>query len=296
MPMELFEAFPIIEPEIEIENELSEISEIEEIKITGPGREVTPEITGDRICVRHNSPYQVLTIPLTEKTLLFCSDCNSEQSLAEDEATRQREARTRQATLNAALDNAMLAPRFKQKTLENYIAKTPKQQAAVGAAKWFAEQAQKRQSAGLLLLGNTGTGKNHLAAGILNAFVQHTGGTALFTEAAKFIRAVKESWRKGSSLTESEVLSLYREPDLLIIDEVGVQFGSDTEKMYLTELINDRYSWLKSTVLIGNLSMSELTTLIGQRALDRLRENGRIVIFDWESWRISPKSETAGGN
>ena len=74
-------------------------------------------------------------------------------------------------------------------------------------------------------------------------------------------------------------------PDLLILDEVGVQFGSETEKMILFEIINGRYEQLKPTIVISNLA-DALTDYLGERVVDRLREGGgRMLIFDWPSYR-----------
>ena len=49
-------------------------------------------------------------------------------------------------------------------------------------------------------------------------------------------------------------------PDLLILDEVGVQFGSETEKMILFEIINGRYEQLKPTIVISNLARTRSPT------------------------------------
>lgn len=76
------------------------------------------------------------------------------------------------------------------------------------------------------------------------------------------------------------------EPDLLILDEVGVQHGSDTEKLILFEIINGRYEAARPTIVISNLDAAGLEQFLGERAFDRLREGGgRLVVFDWESHR-----------
>ena len=74
--------------------------------------------------------------------------------------------------------------------------------------------------------------------------------------------------------------------DLLVIDEVGVQFGTDTEKMILFEILNERYENLKPTILISNLSIESLKKFTGDRVIDRMKENkGKVLIFNWNSAR-----------
>jgi DNA replication protein DnaC len=75
-------------------------------------------------------------------------------------------------------------------------------------------------------------------------------------------------------------------PDLLILDEVGVQFGSDTEKLLLFDVLNERYEQRKPTLLLSNLALDGVKAFLGERIYDRLREDGaEAVVFDWDSWR-----------
>lgn len=68
------------------------------------------------------------------------------------------------------------------------------------------------------------------------------------------VRSVKETYAKGSGRTEAQALRDLVDPDLLILDEVGVQFGSDTEKLILFEIINGRYEASRPTIVISNLA------------------------------------------
>lgn len=73
--------------------------------------------------------------------------------------------------------------------------------------------------------------------------------------------------------------------DLLIVDEIGRQFGTDTERMILFEIINERYEQRKPIIAITNLDGPNLSEFVGAAALDRLKENGEAVCFDWRSMR-----------
>lgn len=108
----------------------------------------------------------------------------------------------------------------------------------------------------------------------------------MFTSVIRAVRSVKETFGKGVERTEAQVLRDLVEPDLLILDEVGVQFGSDAEKLILFEIINGRYESRRPTIIISNLAIGELEKYLGARAVDRLREGGgKVVVFDWESYR-----------
>ena len=71
-----------------------------------------------------------------------------------------------------------------------------------------------------------------------------------------------------------------------MLDEIGIQFGSDTERMYLFEVVNRRYENALPTVLISNLDRDKFRDEVGERVIDRLREDGgRMIAFSGESFR-----------
>ena len=75
-------------------------------------------------------------------------------------------------------------------------------------------------------------------------------------------------------------------PDLLILDEVGVQYGSESERIELFKVVNGRYDELKPMIMLSNLAITRLLEYLGERIYDRLLDaGGRVVTFDWKSWR-----------
>ena len=89
-----------------------------------------------------------------------------------------------------------------------------------------------------------------------------------------------------SGVTEDQVLRYFVTPDLLVIDEVGVQFGTATEQLYLTEVINDRYEAMKPMILLSNLTLKQVEDTLGVRSMERFKENGgRVLVLNWASYR-----------
>jgi DNA replication protein DnaC len=67
-----------------------------------------------------------------------------------------------------------------------------------------------------------------------------------------------------------------------------VQFGSDTEKLLLFDILNERYERRRPTILMSNLPRDEVSSYLGERVFDRLREDGgEFISFTWESYRKS---------
>ena len=139
---------------------------------------------------------------------------------------------------------------------------------------------------GLVFCGKPGTGKNHLACAIANSVIENHQSDVYLTTVMRIIRKVKSTWGKDSDLTEEDAIKFYCSKSLLIIDELGVQFGTESEKIILFEIINERYEQMRPTILISNLTEEELGKYIGDRIIDRMKEGqGAVIKFDWESYR-----------
>ncbi len=136
------------------------------------------------------------------------------------------------------------------------------------------------------MCGKPGTGKNHLALSIAKHVINEHQSSALLTTVLRIARDFKSTWNKNAECSEAEVIKRYTQPDLLIIDEVGVQFGSEAEKMILFEVFNTRYESMKPTILISNLALNELAGFIGERVMDLMQEGGGgTLAFTWGSYR-----------
>ena len=217
-----------------------------------------------------------------------CPVCAEEVQRQEQERQEQERAKARAQEWQTRLGHSGIPLRFHDRTLSGYEAKSADQQAALEFAKEYAlgfEQVQKT-GRGAIFVGRPGTGKTHLAVGIGLYAMRKFHARVLFVTVQRAIRSVKDTWAKGAQQSESEAIAALVEPDLLILDEVGVQFGSEFERNTLFDVLNERYEMRKPTIFLSNLASDELADFLGERVMDRLREDGgRVIPFGWDSYR-----------
>ncbi|MCQ9423358.1 ATP-binding protein [Pseudomonas sp. LJDD11] len=195
--------------------------------------------------------------------------------------------------LNAALFATGITPRFRACTFESFqVGDNPDKQRALNICRQYAEgfADHYRDGRALMLLGEIGNGKTHLACAILQHIVRVEGASGLIVTAEAIMQAVTDSFRSNAGPSKSELLTELAAVDLLVIDEVGMHTprpGRDFMPSLLHEVIDRRYQLVLPTILISNQGRERLPDFIGPRALDRLREKGGLLApFTWSSARV----------
>lgn len=236
------------------------------------------------VCETHG-PYESRN--LFRKVWSGCDKCAADLQAIRQREEAEKEAQDRHEHWQRKLGEAGIPERFKNRTLACYVASGDGQKRALQFATSYADQFGKslETGRGAIFCGRPGTGKTHLSIGIALA-VMERGGSALFTTVQRMVRRMKETFRRDSEESERDVIRMLTYPDLLIIDEIGVQFGSDFEKNLMFDILNERYEKRRPTLLLSNLTAPEVKAFLGERIYDRLREDGgQCVSFDWESHR-----------
>lgn len=222
---------------------------------------------------------------LTFRRCLPCSD----KEQAEATAKRiEKEAEAAEFMRRRREHNRMaecgIGPRFSGVTFADYAPTCNEAVKVLAQCQSYVDNFGSGKGESLLMLGSPGTGKNMLAAAICLALIKKDFG-CISTTAIKLVRKIKASWA-DKTINEQTIIDSMVAPHLLVIDEIGVQFGSATEQLYLTEIINERYEKRRPTILISNLKLSELTAVMGERVIDRFYDDGsKLMVFSWGSYR-----------
>lgn len=254
-----------------------------------PISETLPEQQSvDAICAAHGKYVaKLLHTEFGPPIQSRCPQCSAERQ-AEDAARKEREANfERQLRLASLVHAAGIPARFAERNFDGYSAETQGQKIALAVCRGFADKWPEKLVSGesLVLTGGPGTGKTHLACSIASAVMERHLASVAFGTVSTFLRHIKSTYAKDSEISEQDAMDDMLRPDLLIVDEVGAQIGSEHEKLLMFEIFNSRYQDMRPTILISNLDLRELEIFLGHRVMDRYRECGAVLGFDWQSYR-----------
>lgn len=220
-----------------------------------------------------------------------CSQCVAEERERERVEAAQAEQLRQQERLAEAIGRAAIPARFLGSSFTGYKAETPAQHAVLKVCQDYARDFDEHRRTGesLVLIGRRGTGKTHLATAILQSLLPaHVG---MYTTAQDMVSMIRATW-SGAGSTDAVMKVLYGVP-LLVVDEVGVQGGTENEQNLLFQVLDHRYRERKPVVLVGNMRIAEMQQYLGERVHDRLREIAQVRVCDWDSYRAQARKTRA---
>jgi DNA replication protein DnaC len=213
--------------------------------------------------------------------------------------------RVRAQSLLAA---ARIPRRYEHCELSNYDTDFPGADPSLAEAHFtasnFAKRCDPRGDKGLLIIGKIGTGKTHLAVGIIKELVLNRGIACLFYDYRELLKQIQNSYNATVQTTELDVLRPVFDTDVLVLDELGAVKPTEWVWDTVSLILNTRYNDNRTTIITtnfedqpaagasGSLSPARaaargetLGDRIGERMRSRLHEMCRIIALDGADFR-----------
>jgi DNA replication protein DnaC len=108
------------------------------------------------------------------------------------------------------------------------------------------------EKTGLLLIGPIGTGKTHLAVGIMQELIRSKGVPCRFCDYRELLKQIQNSYNPSVQTTELEILQPVFSTEVLVLDELGAIRPTEWVWDTVSHILNSRYNDKKTTIITTN--------------------------------------------
>lgn len=137
----------------------------------------------------------------------------------------------------------------------------------------------------LLLIGPTGTGKTHISTAIARELI-HAGYDVIYDSTQNILADFEADRFRNNYGREENKADKYLECTLLIMDDLGTEFGNQFTVSALYNLLNARQNKGLATVISTNLSPEELARKYEDRIYSRIFGSSKILPFEGKDRRV----------
>lgn len=193
-------------------------------------------------------------------------------------------------------DLSGIPPNYQRASLDNFQIPqdNPIARAGLGKVllevKGFLREFPGGDRPGLLLVGDTGTGKTHLAVAALKALIER-GHEGLFFDYQNLLDRIRAGYDRNAGASDREAYSSALDAEVLLIDDLGSHRVTEWVEDTVTSIVTHRCNHRKPLIATTNLDVDDapqvesaavrpkktLAEVIGLRARSRLFEMCRVV-------------------
>ena len=210
-----------------------------------------------------------------------CAKCGDTGFVDNTMCSCMREALTLAGIENSGFANLIREQRFDNFSLD-YYKKNANNYEMMGRnfefLKSYAENFNPHTSDSVLMMGGTGLGKTHLSSAVARKVIEK-GNDVFYTGAIDLFSQFEIQRFKSYNNEPNELIERYFECDLLIIDDLGTEMINQFSVSTLYNLLNDRLSRKKPTIVSTNLSQEDIKKKYTDRITSRMFGEYKIVFF-----------------
>lgn len=231
-----------------------------------------------------------------EKAVQFWEKKAAVEKAEKQEQNRLKENKRLQDRINKILRASGMKTRFLSRTFDNFKV-DELNESAYKVAKRYTQDFDsmlpvkdsiagfylppKNIKNGLMISGTYGIGKTHLAVAIANELIKKAVPVICMTM-IDLLAGIKQSFDVCQEISEFEIMRVYEQVPLLIIDDIGSEQPSQWASSKIFAIVNARYEAYMPTIVTTNYTGDELIRAMtpsnapdsgnAQKTVDRLKE------------------------
>jgi DNA replication protein DnaC len=161
-------------------------------------------------------------------------------------------------------DKARIPPNYEFATLDSFVLPqdNPTARSGLGIAlrqaMGFARDFPAVAPPGLLFVGEPGTGKTHLAVGVMRALIEK-GHECVFFDYQNLLDRIRASYDSSSGTTDREAYGTALDADVLVLDDLGAHRVTEWVEDTVTSIITYRCNHRKPLIATTNLPDPDVT-------------------------------------
>lgn len=228
----------------------------------------------------------VITVVTADGEQSRCRYCENQKLIDEYNIPTTKDEHKRRIVSNRANYFSNIPSDIKNVMLNDYVAETKEQRNAKETAVNYIYEFDENKT--LILSGDTGVGKSHIAVAITNALRKNH--SVMFIKSTSLLDLIKESYN-GTHYTETDVLETCKNVDLLVLDDLGAEYSKpgDSESWasdIIYKVIDSRLG--KSLIITTNYNESALEKKYGyngKRITSRMSDNAEKIRIEGKDRR-----------
>lgn len=199
------------------------------------------------------------------------------ECVVEREEAKIREAQNfaKKREIEKLFSISNLGERFSKSTFELFLDRNGSETAYKVAVK-YVKTFKEWNGESLILWGEPGNGKTHLAAAIVNE-LSKKGYIVVFQSVPELLQRIRSTFNSENKENETQIMRALLECDLLILDDIGAEKTTEWVEEKLFNIIDGRYRKELPTLYTSNLEPKELKNQVGKRSYDRMVETSLTV-------------------
>lgn len=207
------------------------------------------------------------------------------ECVVEREEAKIREAQNfaKKREIEKLFSISNLGERFSKSTFESFLDRNGSETAYKIAMK-YVKTFKEWNGESLMIWGDPGNGKTHLAAAIVNE-LSEKGYIVVFQSVPELLQRIRSTFNSENKENETQIMRALLECDLLILDDIGAEKTTEWVEEKLFNIIDGRYRKELPTLYTSNLQPKELQNQVGKRSYDRMVETSLTVENKAESYR-----------